>query len=420
MTRRKKISLAVLIITMLIAALLYFYLFTTTGSAMLVRFIISRVTDAAEINIGKIEGRLVDTLVFEDLYVTDIEGLPQAASLKAQSIKASIKSLSLAGIDIEINNARVSLISSDPILIYGTYNYKDMDLTLYTRSLYVVEIKNFFESGSIIKDIRGNVRNINLKVTGHSQKPHIDGSFDIESVVYRDDFAAESVSCSFSLDFDYGANMPALYGSLKAAGGEVFGVNTARVRIISGVLNFDGDYTNPSFKLTAVSRVQDYNIDITLNGTVKEPDFALSSQPHATEEHILLMLATNRAWKATGKALEEGRISSDVYSDLIGYFLLNETGSGLGGLLRDSEVSLKYEEGEKGIGFRQNIFDRLRAGYTVTQSDDEEIGRKQKIEGEYKVMENISVGAEQEVEQPLDKEGTTNEKKIFLKYEKGF
>ena len=93
---------------------------------------------------------------------------------------------------------------------------------------------------------------------------------------------------------------------------------------------------------------------------------------------------------------------------------------------RISEISFKFDKETKGIEIKKNVTEKVEAGYGVeqTQKLDGNIETKQKVSGEYKVTDSISVGAERGITQEKNN-GTTQDTqkandKVTIKFKKEF
>jgi len=147
-----------------------------------------------------------------------------------------------------------------------------------------------------------------------------------------------------------------------------------------------------------------------------------------SEERLMVMLATNTGWKGAEESASRGQISADLTKDFIDYFVFSGSGSKIAKLLGISDVSLTFEKRKKGIAVKKAVSEKLDASYAIEQTQAEEKEEKgtatQKIGGEYKVTEELSIGAEKELKQDSKLDQTQDEQKtddrVIFKYKKKF
>lgn len=418
--------LAVGIFIVLIFASGYYLFFTTSGSSLIIKSLFSRYIKSSDIDIKEIDGSISQTISLKDIVIEDLKGLPQGSMLEIKKIDASIKSLSLDGINFNINNARLNIPGEDPLFFYGTCEYGSLDFNIYTKSIDIQTIIGLLEGNRDFKKVSGIINNLDIYARGPLVEPEIIGEFEIEKLS-RDVFSVVNCPGSFNLKFKDIMSVLKIYGEISFNSGSLFGPKTAVIKFQESKVFFNGDPTKPSFDLKGVASVADTKINIILKGTMDRPDLRLTSEPPLSKERLLLRLATNRSWQGTDVALNQGQMSLDIAKDFIDYFVFSGSGSRMMQSFGIKDVSLKYDNGTKGVGVKKDISDKAELSYAVEQSQkkDEPQTTTQKVGSEYKVTDTVAIGAERELkydtkieEQAQDK--TQTDDKVFLKYKKQF
>jgi len=171
---------------------------------------------------------------------------------------------------------------------------------------------------------------------------------------------------------------------------------------------------------------------MVLQGTVNEPKLTLSSNPPLTQELLLVMLATGRAWGSTQGALQSGRMSADLIKDFVDYFLFAGTGSKIAKRFGISDISLIYRNETNTMGLNTSLSDKIKLGYEVESPQEDCKGNVDNttthtVKGEVKLTDSISVNAEKQLNQLKTqqfeeevKQVEEGEEKLYLKFKKKF
>lgn len=141
----------------------------------------------------------------------------------------------------------------------------------------------------------------------------------------------------------------------------------------------------------------------------------------------MLMLATGKSWKDVEGALDNGVFLQNLTKDFIDYFIFAGKGNRFAQKFGLSELSVNFDNDKNGIAAKKSVTEKLDVGYGVERSKGSEGPKNitQKLEGEYKLNEEISVGIEREIKQKesnrlLDEQLNENNDKLFLKYKRSF
>ncbi|MFH1479483.1 MAG: translocation/assembly module TamB domain-containing protein [Candidatus Omnitrophota bacterium] len=395
---------------------------------MMVRFILSRFSGGEEISIDEIDGSISEEVSFENILIKDLKGLPGGSTINIGRLDARIKSLGLEGISFSIKNGKLNMPGIGLMIFHGDCENNDLNFNIYSSSLDLAMIKELLTSNDSLRDISGNINNIDIYLKGPLSRPNITGGLKLGRLTYNNSFSIVDSQISFDLgliDVMTGLNM---YGGLSIDKGSVSGPKTAVIYIQKSKIFFNGDPKTPSFDLKGASTVGDTKINIGLKGSIENPDLRLSSDPPLPKERLLLRLATNRTWQGTEMSLAKGEFSPDVAKDLIDYFVFSGSGNKITQVLGLKDISLKYDKDTKGVSIKKEILNKTEINYAIEQSknEKEELTNKQIIGSEYKVTDTVSIGAEKELKQDVTQKDAdqarsaeTNDK-VFLKYKKDF
>lgn len=385
-----KISIALTIIILI--TLLYTLFFTTSGSLFCFKAVLSVYLGAQNIAIDKAEGSFSKKLILQEISFDKLKWLPEDSKLEVQNLEVFLNPFNLKGKSIDIKNGRLKISGANIILFYGNYRNNLLDFNIYFKDIDIEDILETFVKDKALKGIGGTISDSDIKVKGLFSEPELTGSFKIEKL-YRNDISLLDSSGEIKLIFKDIENNIKIYGDIEVKTGKIKGKRSAVIIVNPSKIIFSGDPKMPSFDAKGLAKVEDTKIDITLKGTVKEPDLKLSSNPPYPQDKIVLMLMTNKSWAGTENSLmNKGQDLGGVSRDLADYFIF-------GG----SENKIMQYFQEKGITFKY---------------DNNTIGT------EYNVTDTIAVGAEKEL--VTDKKDNENvntppaNNKVILKYKKDF
>ncbi|MFH1777228.1 MAG: translocation/assembly module TamB domain-containing protein [Candidatus Omnitrophota bacterium] len=428
--RRKKLFFLILILIIIPVAFIifcgYYLIFTTKGAGVISKFLLAKYVEGDKIGFKEIEGSLAEKLVYHNVEVKNLKGLPPEAVLKIQELKIYFTTLNFSGLNLEIQNGRLMMPDSDAILFYGNYQRSAFDVKVYCKEINLRDTLDLFVEAGSLKDLSGDIYDLDIVIKGDFLDPDITGNFQLKSLSYGG-FTMRGCTIAFSLQLKDVKNNLKLYGEILMETGELTGPRTAVVKLEKSKIIFNGDYAKPTFDLKGKSIIEGTKIKITLKGTIESPELRLTSTPPVPEGWLLVMLATGRSWRSSGSALKQGNITPDLAKDFIDYFVFAGSGSKIIQKFGLSDISITYNEEKKGIGVKKDITDKAEVTYSIEQPREfsKESVTTHKIGGEYNITEHISVGAEKEIKQPTEKSDAVPDKlktddRVYLKYKKEF
>ena len=403
----------------------YFLVYTTPGSKFVADQMISEFVDHRDLAYKNLEGNLGSGMTFENLEIRDIKNLPAGTTLKIQRLFVNLTSFGLNGVTVEIENLRLNLPSSDPVIISGTFKEQQLDFNIFSKGISVTEVLSYLPDLKKLVPAKGDVNDIDLFVTGNYLEPIVKGSFVIEKFVYGG-FLLTDAPLNFDVQLKDIQGDVKIYGSAYLEKGEL---QTKRVlvKLGKGDLSFSGPWNKPRINLKGDSKVEKTKISIGLKGTIEEPELTLTSEPSYSREKLMIMLATGKSWQSVEDSVDNGLNATALTKDFIDYFFFAGQSNQFAKKFGISEFSVTLDENKKGIAAKKEITDKLEVSYGVEQTtiEGQVGGVSRMLGGEVKVNDQLSVGVERESNKTQSNELfedqiNENNDKVMLKYKKSF
>ena len=419
------LAITVIVFVLFISSIVYYFIFTNNGSTFIVKSVLSKYTRSKSVSIKKSEGSLARTLIFNDIEINDSEILYGSSFVRIQRLEVYFESFNLGGINVKIHNGRLESPASELIVFQGSLKEGILDGNIYSKGFSVEGLIGFFPEIKGLKDISGSISGIDIYLKGRASEPKFSGECRINKLL-RKSFSLSDCSVLFDLQLKDINKEPELNGTISLNSGTILGPKTAVINLRESKISFFGDPKKASLDLKGTSNIEGIKITITLKGRLDQPELKLTSDPPLPKERLLVMLMTNKSWKATEMALNERQFSPDLVTDFVDYFVFSGSGSKIAQQLGISDISFTFEPQKKGIGVKKAITEKINASYAVEQSQlkEEMPTITQKVGGEYKITESISIEAEKELKQENKTEVPSEEQKandkVMLKFKKNF
>lgn len=433
MTARNKILSIAILIVFIPGAAVWGLVFTQTGSRILVGVALRRVPDFPSGPLEDMEGSLAQQLVFKDVELKDLKHLPAGSVLRIQRLKMRLRSFSVKDAQIWIENARLNLPQSEPILIQGTYRNQELDLTVYSRTLVAAEIVGIFPQSHSLRSLSGTVNNADLHIQGDLQRLRVEGTAMIQELIYRDFCLRDApLDMVLTVASSWNGSTPAvesLAGSLDFDRG-TFEARKTQIGFEPSRIVFSGDPQRPDFSLAGHAQVNAVRIQGSFRGTLDDPQIHLTSQPPLPSDLLLVMLATGKSWKGVRTAMEAESISPELVTDFLDYFFFDGRGEKMARAFGIKDISVTLEQNKKGVGISKGVGDKMEVFYGVTELTPAAEGNSsildQKIGGKLKFSEAVSVSAEREMKGAATTEQVTtatepvSNDKVIMEYNRKF
>lgn len=363
----------------------------------------------------------------KNLEFKSIKHFPAGNVLKLQRLFFNISSFNLRGIFFEVENARFFLPGSDPIVISGNYRQELLDINVFSHAISIRDLRGRLPKVKELMFLEGTIQSLDIFIKGKMEQPNFTGRFNILELEYRGSRLQECEG-SFNLTAEKSAKDIQLVGNIIIEKGIVATPKTS-IQLEESRVRFTGPVRSPFLKLRGNALIDRVKIRIAINGPKERPQVDLSSDPPMPQEALLLMLATGQRWKGMEESFDQGTLNPALTMDFVDYFLFGGSGRKMAQYFGISDVSLKLDKDAKGVTIKKDVTVRLGVGYGVEEKQ-QKTGIpyvSQKVEGEYKITDKISVGAQKEI-QPDQSTGTAStvtpqtlpDDKVYMKYKLRF
>ncbi|MBU2540847.1 MAG: translocation/assembly module TamB [Candidatus Omnitrophica bacterium] len=301
-------------------ALVSYFLFITSGSALLTKILLSQYVDSENVSIETIEGNLAQGLKLKDIQLKGFAGLPEESVLKIQQLNVSFRPIKFDTLNLDIENARLYLPYSDPIVLFASYKKVELDVNVYSRKVDAQEIMDLFAKDKDLDDISGAITNIDSYVKGSFTRPQLTGVFDVEKISYQE-LTFSDCPGSFAINLTGKGKDSQLQGAVVFKSGQV--VSRDQVfRIKESRIIFSPDYEKILFDFKGSTKVRDTEIDIAFSGNFSDPSLKLTSKPPKLESILAFMLVKGTyPQEAEELVLSEVSFKKAMAKDLLDYFL---------------------------------------------------------------------------------------------------
>ena len=374
--RKKNLVLFGLAISFLVvvASLSYYFFFTPKGSDQIGRWAISKYLNAQEVQVREVKGSLSSDLIYKNLTIDELKWFPKGSTLKIQEVLFSLNPLKPKDFQVNLDNARLKMPGSDPIIFFGKYENHEFAINAFSESISANEILTVFPNTRFLESISGAMRSVDIDISGNFLKPSFKGAFLIEKIS-REDFTFLEGKGSVNLELEKELLSFQLYGDILLTEGNLSGKKTAVIQLKKGVISFKGDSSNPLLNFQGQANVGATTINVSLTGTLEKPSLSLSSTSNISEPVLLVMLATGKSWEKVDSSIEKKEISPAVAVDFIDYFVFGNSKTKFTEKLGFESLTLNYSDSEKGIGVKKKISENISLGYKANKTQ----GERQKV-----------------------------------------
>jgi hypothetical protein len=425
MKNNRLLLIIIIFLIISIASAIYFFICTNKGSTFIIKTALAKYLQPKSIEIKQSQGDFFHSKVLADLEIQDPKLLPEGSVIRIQKVELSFASLSPQGLSLKIHNGRLKVPGCELIPFQGGLKNNILDFNIYSKSVNIGEISKQFLESKDLKKISGAISGIDIFIRGSLLEPEFEGKCQIEELL-SNGFSLSGCPVVFKLRLKDIKDKLKLFGEVYTDAGAASGPKTAVIKLGESKILFSGDPKEAFLNIRGISIVEDTKIEIVLKGRLEQPELKLASEPSLSKERLLLMLATGKSWKASELALSKGELTADSVKDFIDYFVFSGSGSKIAQQLGISDFSVTFEKQKKGLGVKTSVTDKIDATYAVeqTQQDGETAVTTQRLGGEYKITDSLTVGAEKELraEQTANasQESVPPDDKVFLKFKKEF
>ncbi len=375
---------------------------TTPGARSWLPIVLRHAIPAKQFHLGAIDGSLLNGLRLSKMSIAElpgwwgksrivIEGLETSSLLQALSGQGGLRlhdvqwtdapfaaDVSVQRIEIQwpiqwdrvqlIENARLRLPLSEPILLAGSQQHGRFDLKLYAKTLDVHEVVALLTHAPAWQSLAGIVNDLDVSIEGPVNGLMWRGSWQVTRLS-RYDFTITECPGTFTLTM---RGLPATLtteGDITCQAGTVSSRQTVASLLPSQVVFTPTAVgVSATFDVQATSTVGGTPIRMALRGTTQQPDLRLTSTPPLPQGVLLAMLVTGKQWKGAQDALTQGVISSDLALDFIDYFVLGGLSGKIANRFGISGLSLRHNPETNRVGVETTLVDKLSVGVEVEPS----------------------------------------------------
>ncbi|MFH1876602.1 MAG: translocation/assembly module TamB domain-containing protein [Candidatus Omnitrophota bacterium] len=426
-SKRTIIFFIIVVATAIVVAggVIYYIIYTTTGSNAVTLSFLSKYVETGNINIKKTTGNLSEALVYQGIEFREIKGLPKGSALIIQRLEITLNSFGIEGVSIAIHNGQLRCPGAGTVLFYGDYRDGILNITVYAKTIRVRPVLDLFSDNAALKKISGTLADTDITVTGSLFEPEIYGTFVIEKLS-REGFFVTACPGEVKLQLKDIKDNLKITGQVVLKSGTISGPKTADIYLEESKILFVDDPQRPVLDFKGVATVEKIKITIALRGTFAQPELNVMSVPPMSRDRLLLMLITNKTWRSVEAAANKQELSPDIARDFLDYFIFSGSGNAIAEKYGIRDISVKYDKSSTGLGATKDITDKAAISYSIEQPQqkNDNMTAAHKIGAEYKITENISVGAKKELIQngtalqTSDKQQTDDS--VVVKFKKEF
>jgi len=362
-------------------------------------------------------------IVIENMKI-GLNNIPESGiNIQKTVVEFNTRDISL--LSVKVNNGRLTLPAAELILFQGEYINRQFNLNIYSKRISIDSLTLLFARNKSLVPVKGNLADIDLYLKGSMQALVLRGAGLVEKLNYGGFSLIEAPFISDLILKDFAGDVQ-VNGAVIAKKGKISGLGTAIIRLDESKLIFSGDPGKPGFDIKGDSTVAKTKIMISLKGMTDNPDLKLFSYPSLPQEQLLAMLITGKEWQGIKTVFSNGALSSDLVIDSIDYFVLGGSGSKIADKFGITGFALTLDKTKKGIELKKSVSDKVEVGYGVVQAQSKEKTEEitQKLSGELKVTDTVSVSAEKELKQANRQEKLSAEQKtndnVMIRFKKNF
>jgi hypothetical protein len=389
----------------------YYTFFTTPGSRQLTEKYFWRYWRVQGVSSQEDQGNLSEGYRLKDVELSGIKWLPEGSIVRIQDFVLRLSAWNVEGIDLEIENARLVLPRSQPIVLFVKLKEGLLTANIFAPALNIGQILGLFPFKEV-KGSMGSMTDMDVNISGFWQQPRLEGHFYVNELT-QEEFRVVNCPGNLALELQL-TEKPRINGSVNLERGNLKGPRTAIVDLDPSRILFKGDPVNPELDIRARSKVEDVNITIVLKGNAQKPEMDLSSAPPYFPERLLVMLATGKKWQGTDDMLLNKNVPVELAKDFIEYFAFSGTGQMLAERYGITDIQLKFEKGSTAVGLKKIVTDKLKATYGMeqTKSDGQTTQTTHRLGGEVQLNDKLSIGADKGILTTPTKQTTVNDGKL--------
>ena len=393
-------------IILLFSAATAYLIVTPLGGKMLVRYFKQEFAAVGLMHVGHYEGSLQNGFILKDIRMVGLTYLPNAV-LRIQEVDVHIPLRDLLHYDCRIFNARLLMPDSDPVVFTGKVYAGQITGNLYAKSVDVYKASRFWTPEDIRRNLRGSISNVDLIVQGVLSSLNVKGSFLADHVQYKSMLLTDGFS-RVNLTLIPSQGQVQVKGEVSVDSG-IVNVRKIDLELRASKFIFKGDVFNPTTNIRLGAKVEDMDINLTVKGTLLDPQLLVSSDPPMPPQDALRVLFTGNAWGPSSSPFN-GVTSGQLAQDFLNYSLQN------------------INNDNQSFGLKTKLTSNLKLGLQMdplpSPPGDTSVYYSRKINGEMDMNDNMSLNISREVlsqgRDPSQDAQAESETQIYMQYKKRF
>lgn len=407
-------------------------LLTPSGGGWLVRTAVEGALDPEVFEMGPVQGSLSAAFDMTDIVFADQKILPADSRLVIKRLRLDGDLLNWRGSQLHLEQGRLFLPSSDPILFEAELNNGVWEAFLYGRRVDLEDLLNWPVVSSeqqtpATADVRGTLNDLDVTVKGPWEEVVLEFNATLQRLVSETppmsiEEAPVQGRCVFVLETPLRikqtqCRMTISKGRLKVRHLS-FDVMPSRIHYNSVTQMMD-----LSIQLRTVAA--GHNIVVTVTGSPDHPQLGLSSDPPQSRAQILSLLALGGTLEGSDNEGEGRRLALDISR----LFLLGPRGAALFKKLGLSSATVSWSQNERGVQLEKRVGSRVELKYGLkqqnpgTSSQTTQTRSSQEVGAEVDVGQGVAVEIKQR--RPLliedtQKDNERTEGEVLLKFKKSF
>lgn len=382
-------------------------LYMPSGTKFVIDQIVERTLGVKKASWESMEGTLAKGIRVTHLEIQALPYLSQGSFIRIQELKVGLSRFGIKGVNVKVKNGRLFFKGEEPIVFEAQLHEGEVEANVYTQRLNLLDLRQVLTQFFDVVLFKGDVRDVDLLITGPLDKPNVRGKFFVEKL-FLPEFMLQDVAVRPQLKLRRVGSHWERFGVLFLDSGR-FENQWVKVHIQPSRLIFSGQISvYPEFDVKATTRIAQTDIYIHAQGSQKKHQLFLSSDPVYSKEQILLMLTTGKRWTGIDRIGKDDR-HQELTSNFVDYLLFGGSRSKLIRRLGLSDISILADEKKQGLRVSKELTHRLDIGYgvEVEQGDSQQRAVTQRLDSQYRLTNKVTIGVQKEFKSDMEKNNST-------------
>lgn len=163
----------------------YFSLFTAVGGGLLIKWIVSTFSKAESIQFERAEGSIINKITLENVRIKGVQGLPKDSDITVKHVYIRLVKFSKAGLFIDMSKGMLVFPKSEPVYFSGKLEQNFVNLLINSSLVNIQQLSHLFPNIKLPQSVSGNLKELELKISGPLEEQAILGTFSADNIVYE-------------------------------------------------------------------------------------------------------------------------------------------------------------------------------------------------------------------------------------------